>query len=99
MKTLDLLFLIPFLVIGMLLLFVISEIIYDIYKNNQINKNNCLIEIAQEYCSEKSLIYVKTYSVFNLFKTEIGFYCREDRQKTRQEFLFKIEEIEACGFE
>jgi len=64
------------------------------YAGHQLEKNDCLVNKAKQYCEKKALDYIGLYNVFY----EKGFLCTEDlrQHNIKQEYSFLPEELEEC---
>jgi len=68
--------------------------IIDFCGRNKIVKNDCLIEIAQDFCEQNGMKYDGIYS--ELFNPDLEFFCIRDRKVEPNNYIFYPEDIERC---
>lgn len=81
------------IVVIVLFILFFSWIGYDIYKLYKIEHNDCLEEIARNYCEDNNM----SYESHSLGIRSPYFSCKEDERKIGSEqFTFLEEEVEEC---
>ena len=80
------------LIMGIIVLLFLLFLVYNINKDYSVSNNDCLKEIAEDYCKDNNMYY---YDVNWNFKPI--FYCKEnERGSNVNTYLFLESEEEKC---